>query len=301
MLPLARLKRRLGADVEVMSAFPAFYFKFALLISAVGIAGCTPFLQGPERLYAVSAETAEIKNQVGQPDFNFYKTNSLEGRRSYRNNYVTARMYAIDLAYTDYETSLTTGRQGSAFLATATSIALNTTSTLVSPVGTKDVLSGIAGGLTGAKSAYNDEVLLKSTVQLLQTQMRTNRAIVSSRILRRLGDDDASYPLPLALSDLEEYYRAGTLTGAMLKAQAVVSADEQAAQVAKQSVISYNLSTSPGQVALANALTVGGQVDRALLARLAAKSNGVTIDRLLSDPQYAALADKIARDLGYIN
>lgn len=300
MLPLTHLKRCRGAAVRVTRAFSAFCLATIVGFFAILATGCTPFLQGPQRLYDIGTESAQIKSQIGPPDFSYYKSRSLEERRAYRNNYITVRMYAIDLAYTDYETSLTAGRQGAAFLATTANIALNTTSTLVSPPGTKDILSGVAAGLTGAKSAYNDEVLLKSTIQLLQTQMRTNRAIVASRILKRLGDDDASYPLALALSDLEDYYRAGTLTGAMIKAQAGVSADEQAAQAAKQSVISYNVSTSPGQVALANALTAGGQVDRALLARVEAKSNGVTVGRLVTDPQYASLADKIARDLGYL-
>ncbi|WP_210237627.1 hypothetical protein, partial [Mesorhizobium sp. M8A.F.Ca.ET.142.01.1.1] len=93
-----------------------------------------------------------------------------------------------------------------------------------------NILSAAAAGLTGAKSAYSDEVLQKSTIQLLQTQMRANRAIAWSNIIRRLGDSDASYPMALALSDLEEYYRAGTIPGALLKAQATISAAEQSAQ-----------------------------------------------------------------------
>ncbi|RVD55403.1 hypothetical protein EN828_25230 [Mesorhizobium sp. M2D.F.Ca.ET.185.01.1.1] len=184
-------------------------------------------------------------------------------------------------------------------------IALNSAASLVAPVGTKNILSAAAAGLTGAKSAYSDEVLQKSTIQLLQTQMRANRAIAWSNIIRRLGDSDASYPMALALSDLEEYYRAGTIPGALLKAQATISAAEQSAQDDKQEAIVYQISKAPAQVLLRNALAPGGKYNTELEKKLliALKSHPdvkVKLAVIVSDPRYSELAAELARDIGLI-
>ncbi|MER9891866.1 hypothetical protein NKJ40_07130 [Mesorhizobium sp. M0119] len=210
-------------------------------------------------------------------------------------------MYAIDLAYTKYETSLTTNEQSSDLVAAATNIALTTTSSLISPVSTKNILSGVASALSGTKAVYNEKVLLRNSIQLLQTQMRANREMVASRLIQRLGQDDINYPLPLALSDLEEYYRAGTITAAMLKAQSVVSDNELIAEQVKQSVIVYNLGRGSGQIALRNALTVGGKLDPVLYRKIQAKlASDQSVETLISDPKLGATADRIARELGYI-
>jgi hypothetical protein len=276
----------------------SFAHSFCLLIL---LSGCSTFAEGPERLFNYDSEQSNIRAQIGAPNFDRYFSLSGPARRVYRNDYVLTRMYAMDLAYTKYEANLTTDEQAGDLIAAATTIALTTTSSLLTPGTTAQILTGTAGALTGVKAAYNEKVLLRNSIQLLQTQMRANRALVSSRIIQRLGSDDASYPLPLALSDLEEYYRAGTLTGAAIKAQATVSDSEQVAEQARQSVIVYNVRNGPGQVALRNAITAGGKVDPVVFAKVQAKlPPGVNIGALTADPNLEPVAARIARELGYL-
>jgi hypothetical protein len=146
-------------------------------------------------------------------------------RRNYRNSLIAGRMYAIDIQYTAYEGALTRERQNVGFGAAAATLGLTTASGLVTAVATKDILTGAAGFVTGARAAYDNDILFSHSVQWIQSQMRARRADIGRRILdgTRLSTDQ--YPLALALSDLEAYYRAGTFTGGLISTTETVGAD----------------------------------------------------------------------------
>src|SRR5262249_9649329 len=133
--------------------------------------GCASIAGGPARLYSVQDEVASIRAQV--PPVSFVAFGVDEGSRfQARNDWIAARMYAIDINYTSYEAALTQERQGLGFASTAATIGLATASTLATHTATKDVLTGAAGAITGARAAYNDEILLAHSLQWIQTQMR---------------------------------------------------------------------------------------------------------------------------------
>ena len=56
--------------------------------------------------------------------------------------------------------------------------------------------------------------------------MRTNRATVAAQILKGMQLPTLQYPLAAALSDLEAYYEAGTITGAILNSNESVGTQE---------------------------------------------------------------------------
>lgn len=146
-------------------------------------------------------------------------------------------MYAIDVQYFAFETALTQERQQLGFLSTVTNIGLTGTASLITPVVTKNILTAIAAGLTGTKAAFNDEILLNRTIQVLQSQMRGNRSRKASLILSRLGSPSSVYPLGLALSDLEEYYQAGTITSALLDVTGAVAQETINAKYEKEGAV----------------------------------------------------------------
>ncbi|RWE78123.1 hypothetical protein [Mesorhizobium sp.] len=203
------------------------------------LAGCLPSLSdGPPRLVSVAEETQALRQTVGFPDL----TNTSS---AYRNAYVTTRMYAIDLAYSQYEASLTHERQDVSFIADVTNIGLTGTASLAGAAETKAILAGIAAGLTGAKSSYTNDILFSRTVEVLQTQMRANRAEVATRIIGNLKKPTAVYPIQFALSDLEDYYRAGTLSGAMIAVGSTVATKELVAEQTKAQAIAATIITNP--------------------------------------------------------
>lgn len=293
-------------DCETLSErFSARHLSGKIIVIALCAmtVSCTTSLQsGPQRLFTVAQETALIRQQVGPPDFKFYSASSTADRVKYRNNYIAARMYAMDVAYTEYENALTTERQTVGFVGSSANIALNTAATLFTPTSTKTAISAVAAGLSGTRAAYNDEVLLKNSVDLLQTQMRANRANVAATIFRRMSHDDSVYPLAMAMSDLEDYYRAGTMTGGIIKAQSTVSAAEQVAVENKEAAILYQISERPSQIALRNALAPNGVYNQSLAAKLKASLSrdniSVKLGDIVTNPQYGQLADKLAAELG---
>lgn len=206
---------------------------FAPAILGALASGCVTFSDGPTRLYTVPEETQQIRDYLQRVDFVQYGSLDEIARRRFRNDLIGTRMYAIDIQYTPYEAALTKERQSVGFGAAATTIALTTAAGLVGPVATKNVLTGLAGFVTGARAAYDSDILLSHSVQWIQAQMEAKRAEISSRILRGMRLSTIDYPLAAALSDLEAYYRAGTFTGGLLSTNEVIASDAQNAAAEK--------------------------------------------------------------------
>ncbi len=189
----------------------------AVLGIALGVSGCLSSLSdGPERLVSIVEETSSIRAQFGSVPRDYFSWAEWQ-KVAFRDEFITARMSGIDIQFSAYETSLRQERQQLGFLATTTNIALMGTSSLIAPVQTKNILSAAAGGLTGANAAYNDDILLNRTIQVLQSQMRANRSRKAAFILAKLGSPISVYPIGMAQSDLEDYYQAGTLTSALVE------------------------------------------------------------------------------------
>jgi hypothetical protein len=196
------------------------------------LGGCSSVKGGPERLYAVAEETTLIRDQLRRIDLAEFSALAEAGRMRYRNDWIAARMYAIDIQYTSYEAALTQERQNVGFGAAATTLGLTAASGLVAPVATKDLLTALAGFVTGARAAYDDNILLAHSMQWVQSQMRTQRTLVAERIFRGLKRSTADYSLAQALSDLEDYYRAGTFTGGLIATSETLGAEaKNAAEV----------------------------------------------------------------------
>jgi hypothetical protein len=228
---------------------------FALMVlSALGN-GCVAISDGPTRLYPIAEETQRIRNIIPQIDFLQFVGMDEPQRFKYRNDWVAARMYAIDIQYTSYESGLTRERQGVGFAAAATTLGLTTASGLVAPVATKNLLTGLAGFVTGTRAAYDNDVLLAHSVQWIQSQMRTQRSIVGERILRGLRLPTNEYPIAAALTDLEDYYRAGTFTGGILGTSDALGAEARLAEQLKQDRIEVDFVPSSTGDALQACLT----------------------------------------------
>ncbi len=185
--------------------------------------GCTAVGLGPDRVYSVDQQVAELQKARTNPlpkDFSLY-------------DFVSERMYEIDLEYNVYFAKLTNDTQLGNLAGDLALLGLTASSTFVPATATKTILSATARGVGGAKTAVNQDVLLSHTIQILLTQMETSRALIKNRILANA--DPAKKGTPpynywTALSDLEDYYRAGTIPGAL---EALAAATGSNAQNAK--------------------------------------------------------------------
>ncbi len=222
-------------------------------------------------------------------------------------------MYAIDLGYYAYEAGLTHERQEAEFITTASNIGLTTASVLVPAVQTKDILTGIAGGITGVNAAYDDKVLLNKTIQLLQIQMRAARSQIALKIYAAMKLPATEYTLGMAMSDLEDYYRAGTMAGALIDVSNTVSGNANAANAAKNSyVVSYGFAADNTATVLQSYVYPSGMTNKpepiayANLTKLLSQLSPPVTDplsRVLIMSNFASARTQLlskARSAGYI-
>jgi hypothetical protein len=150
-------------------------------------------------------------------------------------------MYMADLEYHYYEARLTKEMQEEGLAATLASLGLTTAATLVPAVATKSILSGTATAVIGADKAYTEKQLLSNTMQALQAQMRADRKTQAGTIYAKMFRDISSttriitpiadYTLPMALSDADAYYQAGTVASALVGlSRTLANADRNADQ-----------------------------------------------------------------------
>lgn len=269
--------------------------------------GCLPSVQGPHRMYSVADETTALRTQVAKLQTRYYES-ATAPTSSARNEIIAERMAAIDAYYYQYEAALTHERQDVGFLSALANIGLTSTATLVPVVQTKNLLTGISTGLQGGTKAYSDEVLFQKTVQVLQAQMHANRATVAAQIIDRMKLGLDRYPLAMAMSDLEDYYAAGTLTAALIGANKTVG-DEAAAAESKKAdaVLRFKFGEDNSTKLLFNYVYpdgINGKRDEARAARLVAflRARGINtpLAVVLYDPSAASVRSRLAKDAGLL-
>ena len=212
---------------------------FSGLAVAIALSGCLPSTRTPERLYPVAFEMNEIR--AGQDSlFQEYRAlllaNDLARAKVVRNEIIGQRMYAIDVQYTQYETALTKEVQEVGFGALTTAGALGTASTLFTPVATKSILSGLSTAVLATKGHYDSEILVAQTMKTIQKQMRASRNLIAAAITARMTQSVVDYPLPIALSDTEDYFSAGTLTTGIIDTSTTVGIKEDRSKDIKEVV-----------------------------------------------------------------
>lgn len=201
------------------------------------LSGCNSVEGGPPRLFSVAAEADVARGRLVAAEDAYYTTGSAR-TKGIRNEIIATRMREIDSFYYAFEASLIRERQELGFVSSIIGIGLSGAVPLVSSIGTKNALGAASAAVQGATKAYSDEVLFQKTVQVLATQMRAQRDTVASDIITRMRTLDLdAYPLSMALADLDEYYAAGTIAGALIAIQKTVSAESQAAGATKANTI----------------------------------------------------------------
>lgn len=186
---------------------------FLFLVFILG--GCSPAFEGsPQSLFSEEVEL-EIARRLSDADrITAYAKSEPHERIEIRNDIILARMLGADMQYYKYEIDLSKENKSVEFLSQVASTALTGTATTISSSHGKTVLSAVATGLTGVKSAYDENILREKTILIIQQQMRTRRKEVKAIILSKLSLSTSEYPLLLAMLDVKRYENAGTIDGA---------------------------------------------------------------------------------------
>jgi hypothetical protein len=223
--------------------------------------------------------------------------------RACRDSIVQARLIAIDVRYTQFRHAFYGEARWGGFAATVATLGLTSAAALAS-LGTSHILSAAATGVTGTQAAYDKQVLIDRTATAIETSMDAARGTVAIRIRQGLQRPPPDYPLAVALSDLQDYYNAGTLLGALADITRI--AGVQAQNVDEQLKTISGFVATPAAEFLRNYINPPGATDAIREQRLAdvdraEKQAGIPyqLPSVLATAGDKSQVEKVARALGW--
>ena len=227
------------------------------------LAACSTFRGAPPP--PVDA-TAEVSGLASLHDANAVKSclgKAIDQQKDCRDQIVQARMVATDAQYRDFRQRFYGEARWGGFGATVVSLALTGTASVSGiPISTARALSAIASGVTGTRAAFDKEILADRAANAIESSMDAARKMVAVRIRTGLAQSSNKYPLAETLSDLEDYYSAGTLLGAFanistLTGVQAADANQQLTALARGGT----LTTAPSRQRITQWLRPNGALD----------------------------------------
>ena len=205
--------------------------KYFFLSAAIGLAGCAsvqgypdrfqenkPILEQLKSRYGVEVALKEYERLGGEPEL----------QKAYRNEVIAAHLMGMDVQFAHFQRSMfsqrTTLRVGGDIAKSAFSAA----GALTTAGQTSQVLSGLTGAFDMGTESADKNIYAQQTQVAVMSIMIAERAKVRTRIQKSLELSTTDYPLAFALSDLEEYFLAGSIPGA-LTSIASTAGEKQAA------------------------------------------------------------------------
>ncbi|MGD1924333.1 MAG: hypothetical protein ACFB03_09090 [Paracoccaceae bacterium] len=207
-----------------------------VIVACTATAGCESFRGAPAEVVSASEDIAALESVFSTENvvsyYSLTETTDAAKLKRMRNAIVSARMLAIDRRYTDFVIDLSNTIRSGNFATSVASIALTATATLFQVELVKNILTSVDTGLKGATEAFDKDILLERTLGVLVQQMDAERTRIATTIWSSLEKDIDEFPLALALSRVDDYYRAGTLNSGLSQAEKVAA--NQAADAAEE-------------------------------------------------------------------
>jgi hypothetical protein len=197
------------------------------IVLIVALGGCATIFHGgaPEPSFDVDADLAELAKVFGERDkiVEFYAAPSREAR----DKFIVGRLTMMNIRYIQFVRSITADKQLLDSAAQMLVLGLSLAGASVSGAATKTVLAAIAAGVTGSKEIIDKNYFYEKTVPALVAQMNAERKKALVPILTGMSNNLDLYRFDQAVTDLHNYYFAGTFTGALQAIQADAATKEQ--------------------------------------------------------------------------
>lgn len=218
--------------------------------------GCATMRYGgaPEPSFDLKEDLRQLSQHFG-PETSITGYYSSNRTPDDRNKFIIGRLTLINLRYLEFIRNLTSDRQ---LLESAVGMAvlgLNLAGTAVPLAQTKTILSAISAGITGSKGVIDKNYYFEKTIPALVAQMNAERQKALTPILQGIQASLKDYPFENAVVDLDNYYNAGTFTGAVQSIQADAAKKEDKAITDNKKVIPLATAAQTAQKGkLANSL-----------------------------------------------
>lgn len=227
-------------------------------VALVLLHGCASFQGAPDWNTATTLKTTDPLYQdfIGK----YYDSKAtVESRQLLRNQFIEIRSGLIDRSYAAFKDSIYTQRVGAGVGVDIATLFLGAAGAALPDVGVKTGASALSAGIIGSKASIDKNVYFDRTLPALLAQMDGMRSQIRGGILAGMATSVQRYPLMQASSDLDAYFHAGTIAGAI----SAVTTQAGVAKVAADTALRNRL---PSEVELTTRLKrLGFQVEKAAL------------------------------------
>ena len=207
--------------MDCLAVFARSWRGLALaLVLASPLGACASFknVAGPPPAFDVNKDIAEFTTHYSSATSiaSYYQQPETKARRD---EFVIGRLTLYNLQYIKYIQSFALDRAQAESVFDITNLTLGVANTLVGGEADHAAITAATSLLSGSRLAIEKNFYNERTVPALVTQMNASRQAALVPILRGLKQDPSAYPLSQALVDLQGYYEAGTIQGALLEVQ----------------------------------------------------------------------------------
>jgi hypothetical protein len=192
----------------------------------------------PRQSYDEEKQIKQLEKIFAKPELiqEYYISPS----RDKRDEIINGRLTLINLNYNKFVSEFCFTKQSIDMTSEMAELGVNLATTAVGGAGTKTILGAISSGLSGAKIAIDKNFFYERTVPVLVASMNAQRKEASIPILTGMTNSIEKYPLHQGLSDLDNYYFAGTFLGALQTIQAEAGEKEMKAEVNIEKIRSFS-------------------------------------------------------------
>lgn len=233
-----------------------------------------------------------------------YESATGDAKKLLRDEYVNARITAINLHFGTFEQALFREGVGGGIATDWIKLALGGAGAVFA--GASQALSAATVGIEGAKASFDKQAFFENTITTLFAAMDANRKTVQVKIREGLGQSVANYPLTHAMADLEDYYNAGTIPGALISINADSGAKGEKAQNRLNELTTFKfVQDTAGDKLQAFWMLDGKNPDpnntnllKAEMAKHGLETGRGRIANFITGAPFADLRVKVAKDLG---
>ena len=211
--------------------------------------GCATFSGHPE---PVSDQEAEIREMVPIHSPTALVACISNPTDTCRNNIAAARMRAVDIRFTQFESRMFRQTREAGFGATLAALVFTSAATVTN--GSARAFAAAAGLITAGREAFDKEMLAQQTVLAIHSAMRARRARIAARLATGLNLSVKAYSVNDLQRDLQAYEDAGNVLSALISVNEVVGDVAKKAETELEETISFKL--DPNSRKIRNAVCV---------------------------------------------
>ncbi len=214
-------------------------FILFLLLGLAILSGCS---SKAYRYYQYPGRSDNFKLEMGCLDeylnpskyFNNYyeKAKTDDEKRKCRDKIINAHIFAIDLYFYESAQITSLGRTSFNLGSDLAVLGLGIAGSVVPATTTKNVLTPIITGITGAKTPIDKHLFYEQSMPVLIAKCEALRKVRLNEIQKGMLLGVDQYDLTAALADLEQYFQAGTIPYSLVEIAA--SSGEQAKEAEKE-------------------------------------------------------------------